>query len=508
MAGVSRRQLLAGAAGAAAAWTLDSTGRRLIEAAAATGCPRGATLSDIEHVVILIQENRSFDHYFGTYRGVVGFDDHRADRLGVFAQSYPANRTRPPLGRLLPFHLDTTHTNAECTNDLTHDWGPQHRFWNGGRNDSFVSEHERVDGPSFGTITMGYYERSDLPFHYAVADAFTICDHYYCSVFGPTYPNRLYSMSGTIDPDGRAGGPVVANPSTPYIYSWETMPERLQDAGVSWKVYSQADSNNNVLPFFKQYRDPATPIARNGLTPTWPADFKADVAAGRLPQVSWVLAPMSYDEHPPAPPGWGAWVQSQVLSTLVSNPEIWERTVLFIAYDENGGFFDHVPPPVAPPGTTDEYLTVNPLPTVASGIAGPIGLGFRVPCLVVSPFSRGGLVCSDTFDHTSLLRFIGARFKVGAPNISTWRRAAVGDLVSALNLEARPYSHIPLLPSASPTAEKVKRECGPTLAQATGNELIGVTNVPPYPLPARQVMPTQEPGRAWRVGRACRHSTP
>ena len=499
---VSRRQLLAGAAGAAAAWTFDSTGRRLIEAAAATACPSGATLADIEHVVILIQENRSFDHYFGAYRGVDGFDAHRRHHLGPFAQVHPANRTRPPLHRLLPFHLDTAHGEAECTNDLSHSWGPQHRYWNGGRNDSFVRVHEEVDGAQFGTITMGYYRRADLPFHYALADAFTICDQYHCSVFGPTYPNRLYSMSGTIDPEGRAGGPVVTNPTTPYIYSWETMPERLAAAGVSWKVYSQADSNNNVLPYFKQYQDPASALAINGLTPTWPADFRADAASGRLPHVSWVLAPMDFDEHPPAPPEWGAWVQSQVLSALVSNPEIWERTALFITYDENGGFFDHVAPPVAPLGTPDEYLTVRPLPADASGIAGPIGLGFRVPCLVVSPFSRGGYVCSHTYDHTSLLRFIEARFGVEVPNLSRWRRDTVGDLVGALNLSARPDRTVPPLPRVSPGDPLVARECGPSLAQATGNELVGVGNVPPYPLPARQSMPRQEPGRARRVGAA------
>jgi phospholipase C len=292
---------------------------------------------------------------------------------------------------------------------------------------------------------------------------------------------------------------VVTNPSTPFIYSWETMPERLQAAGVSWKVYSQASSNNNVLPYFKQAQDPATPLAVNGLTPTWPADFQADVAAGQLPQVSWVLAPMDYDEHPPTPPEWGAWVQSQVLGTLVSNPEVWERTALFIAYDENGGFFDHVPPPVAPAGTNDEFLTVSPLPSEADRIAGPIGLGFRVPCLVVSPFSRGGLVCSDTFDHTSLLRFIETRFRVEAPNLSAWRRATVGDLTSALNLAAGADPSVPALPAVSLGDPTTTRECGPTLAQATGNELVGVGNVPPYPLPAAQSMPRQEPGVARRT---------
>ena len=177
---------------------------------------------------------------------------------------------------------------------------------------------------------------------------------------------------------------------------------------------------------------------------------------------------------------------------------MWERTALFIAYDENGGFFDHVPPPVAPPGTRDEYVTVSPLPDAAGGIAGPIGLGFRVPCLVVSPFSRGGLVCSDTFDHTSLLRFVETRFGVEVPNLSAWRRAAVGDLTSTLSLALGADPSVPALPATSLDDPTVTRECGPTLAQATGNEEVGVTNVPPYPPPSKQAMPVQEPGVARR----------
>jgi phospholipase C len=448
-------------------------------------------------VVILMQENRSFDHYFGRYRGVEGFAGHPPHSLGPFAQAYPANRSSPPAGRLLPFHFDTRNSNAECTNDLSHEWGPQHQCWNHGHNDSFVTVHEQTDGAGYGTATMGYYERADLPFHYALADAFTICDRWHCSVFGPTYPNRLYSMSGTIDPDGKAGGPVVVNPSTPGIYTWETMPERLQQAGITWKIYSQGASNNNVMPFFRGYTDPSSPMYQNGIQPTWPADFNHDVSAGSLPKVSWVLAPMDFDEHPPAPPAVGAWVQSQVLGALFSNPEVWERTVLFIAYDENGGFFDHVPPPVAPPGTAGEFITSRPLPDAASGIAGPIGLGFRVPGLVVSPFSRGGLVCSETFDHTSLLRFIERRFGVPVPNLSDWRRSVTGDLVSALDLAAPPKPAPPSLPVPTLADPTVAKECGPTFAQGV------IGNVPPYPVPARQAMPGQEPGVARRPSGAC-----
>ncbi|HEV2369407.1 MAG TPA: alkaline phosphatase family protein [Acidimicrobiales bacterium] len=492
---LSRRSLL-GAGLGGAAWALAGGLEHLVDAAAAS-CPAGSSLGDIEHVVILIQENRSFDTYFGTYRGVRGFDERPGGGLGPFSQRWPGH----PPGHLLPFRFNTadTSSDAECTNDITHEWGPQHQSWNKGRMDSFVAVHEAQDGAPYGTATMGYWTRQDLPFHHALADAFTICDRYHCSVFGPTYPNRLYSMTGTIDPEGRAGGPVITNPSAQIgIYSWETYPERLQAAGVSWKVYSQLSTNNNVLPYFKAYSDPASPLVQNGMVPVWPTEFEADVATGRLPQVSWVLAPMDFDEHPPAPPTFGAWVISRTLSALVGNPDVWARTALFVTYDENGGYFDHVPPPTAPAGTAGEYVTVRPLPDVADGVAGPIGLGFRVPFLVVSPFSRGGLVCSDTFDHTSLLRYLETRFRVPVPNLSTWRRRTTGDLTTAFNLAARPDTSVPALPAAPPGDMRTIQECGPSSGQATVSETVGGANVPAYAPPGAQRMPTQEPGRARR----------
>ena len=495
---LNRRQFLGatGAAGLLAA-SPRPAGATALDAVlrAATACPPGPAggLADVGHVVILMHENRSFDHILGTYRGVRGFSDHPAGDLGAFAQPYAANATKPPVGRLVPFHFDTATSDAACTNDITHEWGPQHQSWNGGRMDQFVATHVAADGAAAGTATMGYYTRADLPFTYALADAFTVCDRYFCSTMAPTYPNRLYSMSATIDPAGVAGGPVVTNPnpgpgSLTGIYDWTTMPERLQAAGVSWKVYSQASSNNNMLPLFKKYLDPASPLFRNGVIPTWPADFDADVAAGTLPQVSWVLAPMSFDEHPPAPIAWGEWVTAQVLDALVANPAVWAKTVMFLTYDENGGFFDHVAPPVAPSGTPGEFLTVPTLPPEAAGRRGPIGLGFRVPMIVVSPFSRGGLVCSDVFDHTSLLRFLETRFGVEVPNLSAWRRSVTGDLTSSLDLASAPDLAVPSLPPTSLTDPRTTRECAPGVV--IGN----VSSGPNYPLPATQVMPTQEAG--------------
>ncbi len=515
-----RRRFLASAMAAGTA--LVAAGGRLPSAAASTVQraaavpPAGSDLGAVEHVIFLMQENRSFDHYYGTYRGVRGFDDHPRGSLGAFSQPYPANTTRPPHGRQLPFHLDVSTGLAECTHDLTHNWLPQHRCRAGGTMDAFVEVHTSptYEGPTYGTLTMGYYTRADLPYYYALADAFTICDGYHCSVLGPTHPNRLMAVSGTVDPSGAHGGPVLVTNSSPtarYSVDWPTMPEVLEDAGVSWKVYNPQGTpyqpsnpdvlgiTDSVLPYFSQYSNPASAIYQQAFSPIYPDDFVTDVRQGTLPAVSWIIPPLGYDEHPPSPPALGEWLTDQVLQTLVANPEVWSKTVLFHMYDENDGFFDHVPPPVAPPGTPGEYVTTQPLPSTAQGLDGPVGLGFRVPMLVLSPFSRGGYVCSETFDHTSQLRFLEERFGVRAPNISAWRRRTVGDLTGTLHMQQAVTAR-PVLPSTSQDSmAKVK-----ALGATEGDILEYTTKQPAYPLPKVQHMPVQEPGQARRLTAAQR----
>jgi phospholipase C len=506
---------LAGAtSGAALLASLGAEGRAVASTVhqASSVAPAGSDLGAIEHVVFLMMENRSFDHYYGTYPGVRGFDDHPAHSLGAFAQAYPANQTKAPVGKLLPFHLDSVHTDiGSCTFDLTHDWGPQHQCFNHGHNDSFVKVHTSPanEGPAQGMLTMSYYTRADLPYYYALADAFTIGDGYHCSVLGPTDPNRMMQISGTIDPSGKSGGPIVKTVGTPdvlFSVSWDTMPEVLEDAGVSWKYYRPdgdlytIDTMRKVgitidgtLPFFKQYESPASALYQKAFMQTFPTGFAHDVATGTLPAVSWISPPVGYDEHPPAPSFLGEWFTDQVLKALVANPKVWSNTVVFHMYDENDGFFDHVPPPVAPKGTPGEYLTAHPLPSDASGINGPIGLGFRVPLLVISPFSRGGYVASETFDHTSQLRFLEERFGVKAPNISKWRRHAVGDLTSTLHMSKSDRTVPRLPPTTNAPAVVAAKGCSTT-------DLLGVgTDQPPYPLPAVQRMPKQERGRRRRT---------
>jgi phospholipase C len=509
----SRRTFIAGGAaaiGLGAAASQVTPGRasaaqqRLIDKALSASTS-SASLSDIKHVVILMQENRSFDHYFGTMSGVRGFSDPNVLKQIVGGTSYPVfdqfgfklGTGVDASGYTQPFHLlnDPPTENGETTNDIAHDWATQHNSWNNGALNAFMTAHLASDGDTNGPVTMGYYNRADLAFYYALADAFTICDHYFSSVLGPTDPNRLMGMSASIDPAGVAGGPVVETfvdrPAEYGKLTWETMPERLMAAGVSWKVYNDPLGllALSPLPYFKSFSDifslTSLELIANGLTPSYPGDFAGDVKSGNLPSVSWIIPPLAECEHPAAPPEYGEYLVQQVLNTLVSNPAVWEQTVLIVTHDENGGFFDHVAPPAAPAGTTGEFLS-GTLPSAASGITGPVGLGFRVPALVVSPFSRGGFLSSEVFDHTSTLRFIETLFGVEVPNLSAWRRSVTGDLTGTLNLTAAPNTSVPTLPSTSLGETSIAEE-------AVLNALAGTLDVGiPYPLPTSNSMPSQE----------------
>src|ERR1700733_1362300 len=352
----------AAAVGAAAIGRARSSGKitddqaRLLDkiTASATGA---ASLSDIKHIVILMQENRSFDHYFGTLSGVRGFSDpsvlKNANGTPIFDQyGYQPGAGPSAAGYTQPFNLlnNPPTENGSDTNDIDHSWNGQHNSWNGGKLDSFITSHLATDGDANGPVTMGYFTRSELSFYYALADAFTICDGYHCSVLGPTDPNRLMAMSAWIDPAGSHGGPVITTASDRLAMtgklSWETMPEALQEAGVAWKVYGDPTGliGLSPLPYFKAYNDPLSitglELIAKALTPTYPASFAADVASGSLPSVSWITSPLAECEHPAAPPEFGEYLVQEVLNTLVSNPDVWAKTVLFIVYDENGGFFD------------------------------------------------------------------------------------------------------------------------------------------------------------------------
>jgi phospholipase C len=462
---------------------------------------RTGTIADVEHIIFLMQENRSFDHYFGTLRGVRGFGDPRAITL-------PSGNSvwRQPNGAdyVLPFHPLAPDLGLQFLEDLAHDWTTTHVAWNEGKYDQWV--------PSKGATTMAYLTRRDIPFHYALADAFTVCDAYYCSLFGSTDPNRYHMWTGWAGNDGQGGGPVIDNAEAGY--DWSTYPERLEEAGISWKIYQDIgiglDANgawgwtedpyignygDNSLLYFNQYRNalPGSPLfdkARTGTNISVGGTlfdiFRQDVLANKLPQISWIVAPEAYTEHPNWPANYGAWYVSQILDALTAKPEVWSKTALFLTYDENDGFFDHLVPPTPPASRAQGLSTVDTTNEIFAGnatySAGPYGLGVRVPTIVISPWSKGGWVNSQVFDHTSLIRFVERRFCPDYPglreqNITPWRRAVAGDLTSAFDFKIPDRQKLVLPSTALYVPPDNKRH----------------PDYSPAP-PSDQQMPEQEPG--------------
>lgn len=401
---------------------------------------RTGTFQDIKHVVLLMQENRSFDHYFGTLAGVRGFGDLHAPILSNGMSVFHQPDSENPKGYLLPFHLDSLSTSAQKIPSTSHAWAVQHRAWNGGRMDQWLPAHRAADG-AHGPYTMGYFKRADIPFHHALAEAFTICDAYHCSMMGPTWPNRLYWMTGMVDPDGRFGGPIIENQVPAQGLRWKTYAERLEEAGISWRVYQHGDKGqpHNLLSAFSQFMTapPGSPLNTKGMPAASDGLFEYDALHDRLPAVSWLCPSPEASEHPAFMPAAGAEFIASKLDAIAANPDVWAKTAFILNYDENDGLFDHVPPPVPPEGTPQEFV---------DGL--PIGAGFRVPCIIISPWTVGGWVCSQPFDHTSILQFLERFTGVREPNITAWRRKSFGDLTSAFRFN-QPASKPPVLPDTS-----------------------------------------------------------
>jgi phospholipase C len=486
-------QLAAGAVGAAA------LPPGIAEALALPANRVTGTIRDVEHVVILMQENRSFDHYFGTMRGVRGYGDPRPIEL---PNGQPVWRQpgKDGASTVSPFHLDTSSTRAETMFSLDHSWKGSHARW----------KHHDAWIPAKTPLTMGYFTRADIPFYYALADAFTVCDAYHCSIFAQTNPNRLFLFTGT---SGLAAGDdskiVVANPPEetnetadpandgPKFkgLAWPTYAERLQAAGVAWRVYQEYNNyGDNGLAYFANFRGigPDSVLHQRGRA--WVpganeanaktskgehlvAAFAADVAADRLPQVAWIVPSYQLSEHPSATPSDGAFLVARLIAALASNPKVWAKTVFILNYDENDGFFDHVPPPVPPTGPAAGESTVATTHEEYQGE--PVGLGPRVPMIVVSPWTKGGYVNSEVFDHTSVIRFLEARFGVMEPHISPWRRAVCGDLTSVFDFKT-PNRKASPLPDASTHPARA--------------EMAKALPFPKAPADAER-MPRQEPGQ-------------
>lgn len=318
----------------------------------------------IQHVLIACQENRSFDNYFGYYPN--------AGKFGV-----PANYSQPDGngGTVTP-----SHTIFPFTSDISHTWQSIHSEWDKGRMDGFYTTD--------GSDALSYYDGSDLQYYYGVAGAFTLCGSYFCSVLGPTVPNRLSLVSATCGGytlDSLGGGGV----------DWPTIADLLDAHKITWKCYNLGlglGSNPslehfNGLTFFQKWQnDSRLQFSED--------DYHNDLSNGTLPQVSFLITEDLISEHPPADIQWGQQKMADVIAKLMAS-SAWQSSALFLTYDEGGGFFDHVAPP-----QLDAY-----------------GLGFRVPMLVVSPYARRGYISGQVYEHASILKFIERRF--GLPTLAS-----------------------------------------------------------------------------------------
>ncbi len=580
----TRRQFLKYAAALSGAAGLSGTLVGSIQRALAIEPDPGSSFLDAEHIVILMQENRSFDHSYGSLRGVRGFNDPRAimlpDGNPVWVQTNAAGES------YVPFRLKLKDSSATWMGCLPHDWTDQTDARNEGRYDRWLQVKESGEERyAKMPLTLGYYNREDIPFYYELADAFTICDQHFCSSLTGTTPNRLHLWTGTIRAEQRADSPAHLHNSDAVYESevgWTTFPERLEDHGVSWKIYQNeiwvgvgldeeaepwlTNFGDNPIEYFTQFQvrfaEPrrrfmeacvrslpaeidqlmrkaaaaavtsaaeAAKIAKqitdkqallrqakreqehytqanfdrlspreknlhakafctNGGDPFYHQvteltyqdgdterrvkvpkgdlfhQFRRDVESGELPTVSWVVAPERFSDHPCS--AWfGAWYIAELLDILTKNPAVWKKTVFILTYDENDGYFDHVPPFVAPHPRRPETGRVSA--GIDTGLEyvereqelkrkpasqardSSIGLGYRVPMIIASPWSRGGCVCSQVFDHTSPLQFL-ERFltrktgrEIKETNISQWRRTVCGDLTSAFQTAS---AEIPSLP--------------------------------------------------------------
>ncbi|GGW95488.1 phospholipase C, phosphocholine-specific [Streptomyces malachitofuscus] len=473
MADVSRRTVLGTLAVGAAGSFLPPS----LHEAMAAPMPRGG-LRAVEHVIVLMQENRSFDHYFGTLRGVRGFRDRTPLRLpsgaGVFEQPRSAG------GAVLPFSARRAAVDAgRPESDIQYLGALAHGFDDAGQARANGWWNDWVAAKT--QSTMAFYDRRDIPLQYELADRFTLCDAYFCSVYGSTNPNRNYLWTGTTGDEPDGGGRAVTNAAYDpghAGYTWTTYPERLEAAGVSWQIYQEWDNfTDNAVEYFRPWKEIGRKILaeaggryatteqfydsllrkspeqreaelaafQRGIDALTEAErrlflrgahrsepdtlirrIRSDIDKGTLPRVSWVVPTAALSEHPSSStPVGSANLVYDLLDAIASDPETWSRTVLFINFDENDGYFDHVPAPVAPrpaSGNDEDWYDGR-----------PVGPGPRVPMTIVSPWTVGGFVSSEAFDHTSVIRFLEKWTGVREPNISAWRRSVFGDLTSAFD---------------------------------------------------------------------------
>ncbi len=464
MTSIDRRRFLQLTGGAAALPSFPAMLESSVARAASIAPDRRTrSIQDVEHVVVLMQENRSFDHYFGTLRGVRGYGDPHPATLPSGKPVW--HQPTATGGEVLPYRPDVDDMGLAFLGDLDHGWEGGHDAYDAGRYDRWV--------PVKTPLTMTHMQRSDVPFQAALADAFTICDAYHCSLLGPTDPNRYYLWSGWVGNDGKGGGPVIDNAEKGY--DWSTYPERLQRAGVSWKIYQDVGDGldaagswgwtsdpyignygDNSLLYFHQYQDAAdsSPLAQRARTGTnakagdgFFDRLKADVTGGTLPSVSYVVAPEAFTEHPNWPVNYGAWYVSQVLDALTADPEVWSRTALFITYDENDGFFDHVVPPHPPTPVVPGRSTVPTTNEVYVGADGQTAATASVSGCRCSSCRRGRPVAGSARRPSTTPRSSASSSSASASASRTSRRGGARSAATSRR------------PSTSPAPAPRSRPC-------------------------------------------------
>jgi phospholipase C len=577
----SRRDFLKKAAILSGAAGLPNVLPMSIQKAMAISANPGSTFMDAEHIVFLMQENRSFDHMFGKLKGVRGFNDPRTfaqpDGNKVWLQKDDKGNT------YAPFHIDINKTKITWQGGLAHSWNDQLAARNHGHYDQWV--------PVKSAMALGHYDRSDIPFYYAMADAFTICDQHFCSSLTGTTPNRLFFWTGTIRPEQNGTSIAAVNNSQAEsrnntFVDWDTFPEVLEDNDISWKIYQNelwtshlkgegvddwlGNYGDNAIEYVKRYNvklsayfrkhgdqttkthltaeevrakyDKLSQRARNLIDKAFATNinapknylelapftftddkgekqtinlpkndifhqFRSDVDNGKLPAVSWLVAPQRFSDHTSSPL-YGTWYVSEAIDILIKNPEVWKKTIFILTYDENDGYFDHIPPYVVPKPDVADTGKVSSKIEVSADYEfkkdSPIGLGYRVPMIIASPWSKGGYVNSQVFDHTSCLMFLEHFFSkktgknVKSNNISSWRRAVCGDLTSAFRpaSDAQSGSPAPLkrenvvinINNAKNKPAQVKPD------PLTAQEIEKINTYPSFSPSSPAAMPKQEQG--------------
>ena len=368
----------------------------------------------LTNIVVLCMENRSYNTFFGA-RSLIEGRAGDGLKAGMANADMAGNR------------FEIFPADKPCVADPPHGWDQSHNQWNGGMNDGFVKAYQKSYGAAVGKEVMGYQTRAELPVSYALADAGATCDRWFCSLMGPTWPNRMYlhaAQSGGLKDNTLPVGGL----KFPSIW------HRLSDAGVPWGYYF---SN---IPFLALWSD----LGNRKEVKRVENDFFQDAEAGTLPAVTFLDPAFDgNDDHPPLPTLWGQQLVAAVYSALAKSPQ-WENILFVVTYDEHGGFFDHVSPPQVPDDRSPDGFSQ---------------LGFRVPTLISGPYVKPGYVSSVQYDHTSVLAHIEKMFKLPPLTARDGGATTLDDVIDQDRLARRDPRPPITLPSIDIDQDTVEAAC-------------------------------------------------